>query len=76
MRMINIAYRKRSTGRKSYSSRPAKRYRKAPAKRRSTARRGPQTMKIVVEVAPQNPVSRPDIAGLSLVEKPKGKAKL
>lgn len=71
-----MAYRKRSTGRKSYSSRPAKTYRKTATKRRSTARRGPQTMKIVVEVAPQNPVSRPDLTGMSLVEKPKGKAKL
>lgn len=71
-----MAYRKRSTGRKSYT-RSAKSYgRKAAPKRRSTARRGPQTMKIVVEVAPQNPVSRPDITGMSLVEKPKGKAKL
>lgn len=69
-----MAYRKRSTGRKSYT-RSARTYRpKAATKRRSAPRQ--QTMKIVVEVAPQNPVSRPDIAGLSLVEKPKGKAKL
>lgn len=73
-----MAYSRKRTGRRTYSpsrSRSTRTtYRKGSTRKR--AARAPQVMKLVVEVAPQNPVSRPDIAGLSLVEKPKGKAKL
>ena len=69
-----MAYSRKRTGSRTYSRRPSKTtYRKA-SKRKAAPRQ--QTMKIVVEVAPQNSVSRPDISHMSLVEKPKGKAKL
>lgn len=67
-----MPYRRKSSSRKSYS-RPS--YRKAPA-RRKTATRSPQTVKLVIEHRQASPVSRPDLQGLSLVERPSKKAKL
>lgn len=75
--------RRRTTARSSYGRRPTARARtgpsrrRAPATRRATARRSaaPQVVKLVLETRPASAVSRPDLTGVSLVEKPKGKAK-
>lgn len=64
-----MAYRRKT--RKSYSS--SKSY--SPRKKASS-RRSPQTVKLVIEHRQASPISRPDLQGLSLVEKPSKKARM
>lgn len=81
-----MAYRptsRRAPARRSYGARSAARpraraaSRRAPAARRAPARgrAQPQTIKLVLETRPSSPVSRPDLTGVSLVERPSKKAK-
>lgn len=75
--------RRRAPARGSYGRRTTARARagasrrRAPATRRAAPRRSaaPQVVKLVLETRPASAVSRPDLTGVSLVEKPKGKAK-
>ena len=67
-----MAYRKRA----SKKSAPRKSYAPRTKKRRASAPRKPQEVVIRFEGMPGSPVSRPDLQGLSLIEKPSKRAKL
>lgn len=69
---------RRATRAPARTRRPVSTARRAPARRAAPrARARPQQMKLVIETRQASAVSRPDLAGMTLIESPrKGRAKL